>query len=234
MSGQDGMAWASIDNGRTGDTVWLDRSWDGGSTWDGLLGKASVPDTWTGTRTLIYNLTDPVGHRRGLLRACGDAQAVACTAWIYPTVCAAACDGSAPGAGDTQPVSSATIFGRAVRLHFDDRGMAWASIDSGGPGDETWLDLSWDAGTTWPDGSSLGRTSVPAGATAAQTATFAAQDPRGRLNGGTVRACGRESAHQEDACTGWARPARSRVAADVDALAWSQDTYRGGCAGRIV
>ncbi|MGW4397873.1 glycoside hydrolase family 76 protein [Amycolatopsis nivea] len=226
VSDQDGMAWASIDNGRTGDAVWLDRSWDGGSTWEGLLGKASIPDTWTGTRTLMYNLTDPVGHRRGLLRACGDAQAVACTAWIYPTVCAAACDGSAPGAGDTQPVPSATIFGRTVRLHFDDRGMAWSSIDSGGPGDETWLDRSWDEGTTWPDGSSLGRTSVPAGATATQTATFAAQDPRGRLNGGAVRACGREAAHQEGTCTAWARPAQSRVAAAVDALLWSHDIYR--------
>ncbi|WP_370938615.1 glycoside hydrolase family 76 protein [Amycolatopsis sp. cg13] len=226
VSDQDGMAWASIDNGRTGDAVWLDRSWDGGATWDGLLGKASIPDTWTGTRTLMYNLTDPVGHRRGLLRACGDAQAVACTAWIYPTVCDAACDGSAPTSGDNQPVAPATIFGRSVRLHFDDRGMSWASIDSGGSGDEIWLDRSWDAGATWPDGSSLGRTSVPVGATTTQTATFAARDPRGRMNGGVVRACGREAAHQEGACTEWARPAQSRVAAGVDALLWSQDLYR--------
>ncbi|MGW7535048.1 glycoside hydrolase family 76 protein [Amycolatopsis sp. NPDC054798] len=226
VSDPDGMAWASIDNGRTGDAVWLDRSWDGGSTWDGLLGKASVPDTWTGTRTLMYNLTDPVGHRRGLLRACGDAQAVACTAWIYPTVCDAACDGSAPGTGDSQPVPSATIFGRAVRLHFDERGMAWAGLDSGGPGDEIWLDRSWDAGATWPDGSSLGRTTVPAGATAAQTATFATRDPRGRMSGGAVRACGREANHQEGACTEWARPVQSRVAAAVDALLFSQDVYR--------
>lgn len=226
VSDPDGMAWASIDNGRTGDAVWLDRSWDGGSTWEGLLGKASVPDTWTGTRTLMYNLTDPVGHRRGLLRACGDAQAVACTAWIYPTVCDATCDGSAPGTGDNQPVPGATIFGRAVRLHFDERGMAWAGLDSGGPGDEVWLDRSWDEGATWPDGSSLGRTRVPAGATAAQTATFATRDPRGRMNGGAVRACGREVSHQEGACTDWARPAQSRVAAAVDALLFSQDVYR--------
>ncbi|MFE1292752.1 hypothetical protein [Streptomyces sp. NPDC058751] len=55
VSDADDMAWASIDGGVTGDSVWLDRSWDGGATWEGLLGKASVPGTWTGTRTLMYN-----------------------------------------------------------------------------------------------------------------------------------------------------------------------------------
>ena len=48
VSDADGMAWGSIDNGGTGDAVWLDRSWDGGSTWDGLLGKASVTSGVTG------------------------------------------------------------------------------------------------------------------------------------------------------------------------------------------
>ena len=55
----DGMAWASIDNGQLNDSVWIDRSWDGGATWDGLLGKAAIPSGWTGTRTLMYNLYDP-------------------------------------------------------------------------------------------------------------------------------------------------------------------------------
>src|ERR1700761_4939498 len=91
----DGMAWASIDNGQTNDSVWLDRSWDGGATWDGLLGKASIPSTWTGTRTLMYNLYDPVGHRRGLLRACGDANGVECTSWAALQVCDQFCDGRA-------------------------------------------------------------------------------------------------------------------------------------------
>jgi hypothetical protein len=42
VSDKDSMAWGSIDNGVTNDAVWLDRSWDGGATWEGLLGKASV------------------------------------------------------------------------------------------------------------------------------------------------------------------------------------------------
>ena len=220
-SDPDGMAWGSIDNGVAGDSVWLDRSWDGGATWEPLLGKASIPGTWTGTRTLMYNLTDPGHHRRGLVRACGDAQGVACTSWTYPLVCDAACDAAIPGTGDAQPVAPTTLFGRTIRLHFDGRAMAWASIEGGGPGDEIWLDRSWDAGATWPDGSSLGRTSVPV----THTAAFATRDPRGRLYGGAVRACGREASHAQGSCTAWARPAQARIPAALDALMWSYDPY---------
>jgi rhamnogalacturonyl hydrolase YesR len=222
-SDPDGMAWASIDAGAAGDSVWLDRSWDAGATWEPLLGKASIPASWTGTRTLMYNLTDPVGHRRGWVRACGDAQGVACTAWIYPKVCDVACDGTDAGqaAGDAQPVGSATLFGRVITLHTDTNGMAWAGISAGGPGDEVWLDRSWDAGASWPDGSSLGRTSVPAGGAGTRTTMVATRDPRGKLYGGSVRACGREATHTQGACTAWARPAPVPAKAAADALMWS-------------
>jgi hypothetical protein len=48
-----------------GDAVWLDRSWDGGTTWpDGSsLGRTSTPSGATGTRTAMYATRDP----RGLL-----------------------------------------------------------------------------------------------------------------------------------------------------------------------
>ncbi|ASQ98412.1 glycoside hydrolase family 76 protein [Streptomyces sp. 11-1-2] len=231
MSDPDSMAWASIDNGVSGDSVWLDRSWDRGTSWEGLLGRASIPGTWTGTRTLMYNLTDPVGHRRGWIRACADAAGVACTNWAYPTVCdGTSCDGAAPAtaAGDDRPVPSTTLFGRTISLHVDQRnGMAWGVIESGGAGDEIWLDRSWDNGATWPEGSSLGRTSVPSGKTSTHTAMFATRDPRGLMFGGAVRACGRESAHQEGGCTAWVRPAPSRARAAADALMASYQTYEG-------
>src|SRR5258705_277418 len=35
VSDVDGMAWGSIDGGGVGDSVWLDRTWDDGSSWDG-------------------------------------------------------------------------------------------------------------------------------------------------------------------------------------------------------
>jgi hypothetical protein len=179
VSDVDGMAWGSIDNGTTGDAVWLDRSWDGGQTWEGLLGKASIPSTWTGTRTLMYNVSDPRDHRRGLLRACGDAGAVTCTDWVYPTVCDVHCDRTDAGQadGDTEPVPAATLSGRVIRLHVDKNAMAWAGIEAGAAGDEVWLDRSWDDGATWPDGSSLGRVSVESGATATRTTMFASRDP---------------------------------------------------------
>ncbi|WP_078901572.1 glycoside hydrolase family 76 protein [Actinacidiphila yeochonensis] len=219
----DGMAWASIDNGQTGDSVWLDRSWDGGSTWDGLLGQASIPSTWTGTRTLMYNLYDPVNHRRAVLRACGDAQGVSCTAWARTAVCAKVCDGSGNAPGDSQPVPATTLNGRTIALHTDSTGMAWATISGGTAGDEIWLDRSWDGGATWPDGSSKGRTSTPAGATGTKTARYNTDDPLGHLYGGVVRACGRAVEGQNGSCTAWARPTTSRTAAAADALAYSYD-----------
>lgn len=230
VSDADDMAWASIDDGVTGDSVWLDRSWDGGTTWEGLLGKASIPGTWTGTRTLMYNVTDPRGHRRGLVRACGDAAGVGCTNWVYPTVCDTLCDGTGAdrASGDDQSVPSTTLYGRTVRLHVDQKNStAWASVEGGGAGDEIWLDRSWDGGSTWPDGSSLGRTTTPSGAGGTRTAMYATRDPRGLLYGGAVRACGREASHNEGSCTAWARPAPTRARAAADTLMASYDPYNG-------
>ncbi|MCL2729432.1 MAG: glycoside hydrolase family 76 protein [Actinomycetia bacterium] len=217
------MAWASIDHGQVNDSVWLDRSWDGGTTWDGLLGKAWIPSTWTGTRTLMYNLYDPSNHRRAVLRACGDAQGVTCTQWAHLTVCAAVCDGTDAAGGDTQPVAPTTLSGRTIALHTDSSGMAWASLSSGKAGDEVWLDRSWDSGADWPDGSSLGRLSVPAGGTGTRTVKINTSDPLGRLYGGAVRACGRAVEGQNGSCTAWARPAPSRASAAADALMYSYD-----------
>ncbi len=231
VSDPDNTAWASIDNGVAGDAVWLDRSWDRGATWDGLLGKASVPGSWTGTRTLMYNITDPVAHRRGWIRACGDAAAVTCTDWVYPKVCdGASCDGADPAtaAGDETPFPATTLFGRTISLHVDQRGgMAWGVIAGGGAGDEVWLDRSWDSGASHPEGSSLGRRSVSSGATSTRTVMFATRDPRGLLYGGAVRVCGREASHQEGSCTAWARPAPTRARGAADALMASYRTDEG-------
>ena len=223
VSDVDGMAWGSVDDGVPGDSVWLDRTWGDGSSWDGLLGKASIPSTWTGTRTLMYNLADPAAHRRGMIRACGDARGVACTAWVHMWVCDAACDGAGAdtAVGDSQPVPETTLGGRRFGLHVDTRGLAWATVANGRSGDEVWLDRSWDEGASWPGGSSLGRTSVPAGATATRTTLFNTRDPRSRLYGGAVRACGRAVEGANGSCTAWARPATDRAAAAADALVYA-------------
>jgi len=221
VSDKDGMAWGSIDNGSVNDAVWLDRSWDGGSSWDGLLGKAWIPSGWTGTRTLMYNLSDPVGHRRGLVRACGDAAGVDCTGWVYVAVCAAACDGASGPVGDNQPVGSATLSGRRISLHIDNRGLAWATIDTGKAGDEVWLDRSWNEGASWAGGSSLGRVAVGTGGSSVGTKLFASTDPVSKLYGGAVRACGRAVEGQNGSCTAWARSSSDRVSAGAEALVYS-------------
>ncbi len=220
VSDVDAMAWGSIDDGVTGDSVWLDRSWDDGSSWDGLLGKASIPSTWTGTRTLMYNLADPANHRRGMIRACGDANAVNCTDWVYVNACDAACDKADPSTavGDNQPVPATTLNGRQIALHIDNRGMAWGALSNGRAGDEVWLDRSWNEGASWPGGSSLGRIGVGAGATSTRTTLFATRDPKLLLYGGAVRACGRAVEGNNGSCTAWARPADNRAAAAADAL----------------
>ncbi|MDQ1657180.1 MAG: hypothetical protein QOD41_2263 [Cryptosporangiaceae bacterium] len=224
VSDTDSMAWASIDSGIAGDSVWIDRTWSGGSTWDGPLGKAAIPSGWTGTRTLMYNLADPVGHRRGMVRACGDAAGIRCTAWVHTSACDAICDGAFAGSGDNQPVPETTLRGRRIALHVDSRGSAWAVLSAGVAADEVWIDRSWDEGVSWAAGSSLGRTSVAAGATTARTPLFATREPRAALYGGSVRACGRPSDGQDGTCTAWARPASDRPAAAADALAWAYRT----------
>jgi predicted alpha-1,6-mannanase (GH76 family) len=228
VSDADAMAWGSIDNGTVGDAIWLDRTWGDGSTWDGPIGRATIPGTWTGTRTLMYNLADPVNHKRAMIRACGDSGGIQCTDWVYSRACDAVCDGTATATavGDSQPVPSTSLSNRQIALHFDNRGMAWATIAGGAAGDEVWLDRSWDEGVSWPDGSSRGRTSTPAGATGTRTALFAARDTRNLLYGGVLRACGRAVTGAAGSCTAWARPTGDRAAAAADALmyAYQPDT----------
>ena len=65
-------------------------------------------------------------------------------------VCNRYCDGRDPQLStmDRQPVS-AVLFGRRISLHFNDNdAMTRASIDSADPGDEVWLDRSFDGGRT--------------------------------------------------------------------------------------
>ncbi|MFF4248548.1 glycoside hydrolase family 76 protein [Streptomyces sp. NPDC001822] len=85
----DAMGWASIDNGGPGDRVWLDRSMDGGRTWDSgsRLGDTSVPSGGRGWRTQMYNVDDWNARGVGALRACGQPAggSIACTSWARTT-----------------------------------------------------------------------------------------------------------------------------------------------------
>ncbi|KZV97073.1 Six-hairpin glycosidase [Exidia glandulosa HHB12029] len=123
--------------------------------------------------------------------------------------------------GASSAVGWCVLWGRPFALHVDDRGMFWGTISGGAPGDEIWLDRSWNEGKNWDGGSSLGRTSTPSGATSTRTVLFAARDPKSLLYGGALRACGRAVTGAGGACTSWARPAADRAAAAADALMWA-------------
>jgi hypothetical protein len=121
-------------------------------------------------------------------------------------VCDRYCDGRNPSLAKVNRIGPSTVFdGRRVVLHFDDADdMAWASIGGGTPGDQVWMDRSWDGGYTWSTGSKLGDTSIPSGRASWRTEMYnvdqwSSTDP---LNG-VVRACGQTG--NVISCTPWAR-----------------------------
>ncbi|MFF8033638.1 MULTISPECIES: glycoside hydrolase family 76 protein [unclassified Streptomyces] len=121
-------------------------------------------------------------------------------------ICNRHCDGRDPALspGDRVPVT-ATVHARSVALHFDDTdAMGWASLGNGGPGDEVWLDRSFDGGRTWSSGSRLGHTTVPSGQRAWRTLMYNVDD-WGAHGVGALRACGKAGDRPEIACTAWAR-----------------------------
>ena len=106
--------------------------------------------------------------------------------------------------GDRVPVT-ASIYSRTLALHFDDTdAMAWASIDNGNPGDEVWIDRSFDGGRSWGSGSRLGSAVVPGSYRGWRTQMFNVDD-WGANGVGAMRACGKAGDRPEIACTAWAR-----------------------------
>lgn len=148
---------------------------------------------------------------------------------VPAAVCNRYCDGRDPDLRfqDRQAVS-ATLSGRSIALHFDDTAaMGWASLDNASAGDEVWLDRSFDGGRTWPAGSKLGATSVPAGAGGWRTLMFNVDDWNTQ-GVGALRVCAQVSG--SITCTAWARTtwnAGSRSTAAATALMMSFDRGTG-------
>lgn len=145
-------------------------------------------------------------------------------------ICDIYCDARDPAsaAGDRVPVT-ATIHGRTLRLHVSDPDvMGWGSIEGGQPGDEVWLDRSFDGGKTWASGSRLGATTVPGGSTGWRTQMYNVDDWN-NTGVGALRACGKAGDRAEIACTAWARNdrnawSRSTQAATALMMLWDRDT----------
>ncbi|WP_329109698.1 glycoside hydrolase family 76 protein [Micromonospora sp. NBC_01699] len=146
-------------------------------------------------------------------------------------ICNRYCDGRDPALspGDRSPVA-ASVWSRHITLHFDDAdAMSWAVVDNGNPGDEVWLDRSFDGGRTWASGSRLGAATIPTGSRTRRTSMFNVDDWAG-LGVGAMRACGRAGDRPEVACTAWARTtwnAGERRTAAVTALMQFYNTGTG-------
>ncbi|MGA5300868.1 glycoside hydrolase family 76 protein [Nucisporomicrobium flavum] len=147
------------------------------------------------------------------------------------TVCNRYCDGRDPALspGDRVPVS-ATLYGRTFKVHVNDTdAMIWATLDNGQPGDQVWLDRSFDGGRSWTGDSRLGDTTVPAGAAGWRTAMFNVDDWNTR-GVGVLRACGKAGDRPELVCTPWARSnwnAADRRTAAATALMMRYDRNTG-------
>ena len=122
------------------------------------------------------------------------------------SICNKYCDGRDPALspGDRVPVST-TLFSRSITLHLDDAdAMGWGSITNGSPGDEVWLDRSFDGGRSWASGSKLGDTTIPTGSAGWRTGMYNVDD-WAALGVGALRACGKAGDRSDIACTPWAR-----------------------------
>jgi len=121
-------------------------------------------------------------------------------------VCNRYCDVRDPALspGDREGAAT-TLFGRRIALHLNDTdAMGWASVNGGQPGDEVWLDRSFDGGRSWGSGSRLGATRIPAGSAGWRTMMFNNDDWAAR-GIGALRACAKPHDRSGIACTVWAR-----------------------------
>src|SRR5581483_4010716 len=95
--------------------------------------------------------------------------------------------------------------GRTFQLYLDDNDdMGWANITGTQPGDELWLDRSFDGGATWTGGSELGDTVTPSGYPGWRTLMYNSDNwNTGGI--GLLRACGLPAGTGTIYCTSWAR-----------------------------
>ncbi|ODM94048.1 Mannan endo-1,6-alpha-mannosidase DFG5 [Orchesella cincta] len=119
-------------------------------------------------------------------------------------VCNIFCDGRGSGESpNSREAVSAEIFGRRIRLYISDSdNMGFAEMSNGDPGDEVWIDRSFNAGVGW-DGK-LGTSFIPSGSREVRTLMYNVDNPSGQQIG-ALRACGKPGNMEDIACTSWAR-----------------------------
>ncbi|MFI9388118.1 glycoside hydrolase family 76 protein [Kutzneria sp. NPDC052558] len=122
------------------------------------------------------------------------------------TVCDKYCDGRDPALAPQVRLGTATPAGsRQLALYLDDGDdMGWGAITNSAPGDELWLDRSFDAGRSWAAGSKIGDTRTPAGYPGWRTLMFNVDDWN-TTGVGLLRACALPAGATTITCTDWRR-----------------------------
>jgi len=122
-------------------------------------------------------------------------------------ICNIFCDGRDAGqARNPRSAVSTTLFGREIRLMISDEdNMAYGTISNGDPGDQLWLDRSFNGGVSWSTGSRLGDTTIPGNSRQAATSMFNVDGSYNQQQIGALRACAKPGNRDEIACTAWAR-----------------------------
>ncbi|HTI28009.1 MAG TPA: glycoside hydrolase family 76 protein [Kutzneria sp.] len=123
------------------------------------------------------------------------------------TICDKYCDGRDPAlaAQDRSAVTATAAGNRQLSLHLSDSDdMGWGALTNSSPGDELWLDRSFDAGRSWTAGSKIGDTRTPTGYPGWRTLMFNVDDWNN--NGvGLLRACAQPTGGTAITCTDWRR-----------------------------
>ncbi len=118
------------------------------------------------------------------------------------TICDKYCDGRDPALAPQ--VRQGTAIGQLALYLDDNDDMGFAAITNSSPGDELWMDRSFDAGRSWASGSKIGDTRTPAGYPGWRTLMFNLDDWAN--NGiGLLRACALPAGSATITCTDWRR-----------------------------
>ncbi|CAL8138208.1 unnamed protein product [Orchesella dallaii] len=148
-------------------------------------------------------------------------------------ICNLYCDERDPALANgpiREPVEAITSSRRIVLRISDQDNMGYASITNGQPGDEIWIDRTFNGGLTWSNETRTGDTPIPNNSTQASTPMFNIDDPStNRI--GALRACASLTGQaNNETCTPWARStvnAENKLDAAVTAMMMYYEAWRG-------
>jgi predicted alpha-1,6-mannanase (GH76 family) len=107
--------------------------------------------------------------------------------------------------------------------------MAYGMITNGEPGDEVWVDRTFNGGLTWSNETRTGDVQIPPNSTEALTPMFNLDDPS-TLRIGALRVCAVVGGQSDQTCTPWARStvnAANKLDAAVTAMMMYYEAWRG-------